>query len=342
MIIKTDQWYVENNIDLILNDAAVEIDIDLKSVKTQSAKSIPYDKLLLATGANSYVPPIPGSDKEGVFTLRRFKDAYAIKNYCKEGTKRVVVIGGGVLGLEAGNALLKHGHEITVIETLPRLLPRQMDPEGSEILQSQLESLGLSFHIGRMTKEITGSEIANGLKLDDGTELKCDVIIISAGIRPELTLANQLGLSIDKGVVVNDDLSTSIPDIYCAGDLINHNGKLYGIWPAAEMQGKIAGLNMIGNKTNYEGTVMSNVLKVVGIDLVSIGEIDADGKYENVVSKDRDKSIYKKLVLQDNRIIGAILYGDKKNWLKLKKAIDSKKDVGPFKNKLKQWDFVEL
>ena len=327
IVIKKDDWYQENQIELILNDRAIEIDTDKNFVKTQAGLQIDYDKLLLATGANSFVPPIPGAEKIGAFTLRRFKDAEAIKEYSKDEPKSVVVIGGGVLGLEAGNALRKSGHSITVIEAMPRLLPRQMDPEGSEILKQQMENMGFTFYIGRMTKEITGGEVVTRVLLDDGTEINCDMIIISAGVRPELTLANQLKLKVDKGVVVNDNLGTELPDIYCAGDLINHKGRLYGIWPAAEKQGEIAGINMASGKATYEGTTSSNVLKVVGIDLVSIGEIDAEGKFESSVEQDPKKFIYKKLVFENNKIIGAILYGDKKNWLKIKKAIESKQEL---------------
>lgn len=327
IVIKKDNWYQKNQIDLILNERAIEIDINKKIVNTQSGLNISFDKLLLATGANSFVPPILGAEKTGVFTLRRFKDAEAIKDYSKGEPKSVVVIGGGVLGLEAGNALRKSGHNLTVIEALPRLLPRQMDPEGSDILKQQMESMGFTFHIGRMTKEIIGDETVTGVLLDDGTEINCGMIIISAGVRPELTLVKQLKLTVDKGVVVKDNLTTELPDIFCAGDLTTHRGRLYGIWPAAEKQGEIAGINMVSGEAAYKGTTPSNVLKVVGIDLVSIGEIDAEGKFESIVKKDPEKFIYKKLVFENNKIIGAILYGDKKNWLKIKKAIESKQEL---------------
>lgn len=342
LILKDDQWYSDNKIELILNDPAQKIDKDTKQVTTKSGKILHYDKLLLATGANAFAPPIPGTDKQGVFTLRRLKDAKAILDYLKGIQKQVVIIGGGVLGLEAGNALRKSGHKISVIEALPILLPRQMDTLGSEILKKQMESMGFTFHIGKMTKEITGEESVTGVLLDDGTEISCDTIIISAGIRPELTLVNQLGLKVDKGVVVDDNLSTEINDIYCAGDLVNHRGKLYGIWPASEKQGEIAGKNMAGEKVEYQGTTMSNILKVVGIDLVSIGDIDTDGEHEAILMKDPEKFIYKKLVLERNKIIGAILYGDKSGWKKLQRAIEEGKDITEIKDKLVRWELDAL
>ena len=202
--------------------------------------------------------------------------------------------------------------------------------------------MGFTFHIGKMTKEISGDEKVSGVILDDGTEIKTDLIIISAGIRPKLKLVDQLGLKIDKGVIVDDFLATEVPDIFCAGDLINHRGKSYGIWPASEKQGEIAGKNMAGEKVEYQGTIMSNILKVAGIDLVSIGNIDADGTHEAILMKDPEKFIYIKLVLENNKIIGAILYGDKSNWIKLQKAIEEGKDISDIKEKLACWELDVL
>ncbi len=339
LLIKEHEWYEKNHVNLILNDPAETIDKEAKVAHTGTGKEISYDKLLLATGSNSFIPPIPGSDKCGVFTLRNIKNALAIKKYCFENAKDVVVIGGGVLGLEAGNALRKKGHNITVIEALSRLLPRQMDPAGSEILQRQMERMGFTFHISRLTKEIVGEEKVEGVLLDDGTEISCEVVVISAGVRPELTLAKQLELNIDKGVMVDDHLCTNNPDVYAAGDLVNHRGRLYGIWPAAKKQGEIAGANMAGGNGNirYESTTISNVLKVAGIDLVAIGEIDGNDEFESIVKKDPENNIYKKMVIEDNKLIGAILLGDKKNWFKLQSAIESGIDISEIKDELAEF-----
>jgi nitrite reductase (NADH) large subunit len=327
---------------LILANPAKNIDKTTKVVKTAIGKEIRYDKLLIATGANAFVPPIPGADKMGVFSLRRIKDGLAIKEFCQNGPKNVLIIGGGVLGLEIGFALKRSGNSITIVEALPRLLPRQMDPDGAEVLKRQLESLGVKFYIGVKTQEITGSEHVNGVVLDSGDNIECDFIIISAGIRGDLTLANQLGLSVDRGLVVSDDLRTDDPDIFGAGDGVIHNGRLYGIWPASETQGKIAGKNMTGGAEEYNGTTPSNILKVAGIDLVSIGDIDAENNHESIVKKDSQNYIYKKLVIKDSMIIGAILYGDKKDWLKIKRAIDNKLDIKEIKTDLINWELSKL
>jgi nitrite reductase (NADH) large subunit len=342
LIIKKMDWYSEHKINLLLNDRAVKIDKAEKKITTTSGKKITYDKLLLATGSNSFVPPIPGADKKGVFTLRRIRDAVAIINYLEDSSKNVVLIGGGLIGLEAGNALRVTGNSITVIEVLPRLLPRQMDPEGSWVLQRQLENLGFKFHIGRMVKEITGDDRVSGVLLDDGTKIECDMILISAGVRPELTLVNQLKLDVDKGVVVDDNLGGKEQNIYCAGDLINHQGRLYGIWPASEKQGEIAGINMASGAVSYQGTTPSNTLKVTGVDLVSIGEIDVKAKFEAIVEKDMANFQYKKLVINNNKLIGAILYGDKRNWKSIQKAIEAEKDIGSIKEQLQNWELEAL
>ncbi len=300
-----------------------------------------YDKLLLATGGISFVPPIQGSDKKGVFTLRIIRDANEIINYA-EGVEKVIIIGGGILGLEAGNSLRKTGHKVTVVEFSPRLLPRQMDPEGAEVLKAQMENRGFTFYLGAKSKEIIGDDKATGLMLEDGTKIDGNLIIISAGVRPQAELCRKLGLTINKGVVVNDRMETGIKDIFAAGDLIEHRERFYGIWPAAQKQGEIAGINMAGGNALYEGTTMSNVLKVVGIDLAAAGDIDAEGKYDSIIEKDIEKYIYKKLVIKDNVLSGCILFGDISGYRKILKAIDEKMDIVDIRKALETWDFRGL
>jgi nitrite reductase (NADH) large subunit len=361
IVIYKDEWYERNNIRLLLNTYVSEIDKDKKQIitspvgaglcacpgqphrvdPTQDGRKFDYDRLLIATGGFSYVPPIRGFDKKGVFTLRTVRDADEIINYAK-GMKKAVLIGGGVLGLEAGNALRKRGLEITVVEFFPRLLPRQMDPEGGAILKAQLEGMGFTFYLGAKSREISGNDRVQGLVLEDGTKIDCDLIIISAGVRPSAELGKKQGLTVNKGLIVNDRMKTDIEGIYAAGDLIEHRGMFYGIWPAAQKQGEVAGINMAGGDALYEGTTMSNVLKVVGIDLASAGDIDADGKSESVVQKDRGKFLYKKLVMKGNIISGAILYGDISGYRRILKAIDEKKDISGMKDALTNWDLSVL
>jgi len=342
LIIKKDTWYIENRVDLVLNTAVTDIDVAGKKVISADGLAIKYDRLLIATGGLSFVPPISGADKKGVFTLRSLNDAIAIKEFAKQSGNRVVVIGGGVLGLEAANALRKAGNYITVVEVFPRLLPRQMDPSGAEILKTQLEKMGFRFLLGAKSREITGADMVEALILDDGTRIDCNMIVISAGVRHNSLLTQRLDLPVEKGVIVNNKMETGIPYIYAAGDLVQHNSIFYGIWPAAEKQGEVAGINMAGGNTEYQGTTISNTLRVAGIDLCAAGDIDAEGRKDSIIFKDTDNSIYKKMVVQNNTIIGTILYGDIKDRQKILKAIDTRKDISMLRKDLDHWDLEKL
>jgi nitrite reductase (NADH) large subunit len=341
IIIHNREWHEKNRISLSLGSRIKTIDADTCTAVTDKGKGIQYDRLLLATGGISFIPPITGSDKKGVFALRTITDADEIISYA-EGKKKVVLIGGGVLGLEAGNSLRKRGCEISVVEFFPRLLPRQMDVKGADILRAQMESMGFSFYLGARTKEITGEHHADGVLLEDGIRLDAEMIIISAGVRPRAELAQHLGLSMKKGVPVNDRMETEREHIYAAGDLIEHRDTFYGIWPAARQQGEIAGINMAGGNAVYEGTTMSNVLKVVGIDLAAAGDIDADNMHESIVIREEDQFRYRKLVINEGILSGCILYGDTSGYNSIMKAIEKKKDVRDIKEQLQQWDLSSL
>ncbi|MDO9287648.1 MAG: FAD-dependent oxidoreductase [Thermodesulfovibrionales bacterium] len=341
LVIYKDAWYEKNNIKLLLNTPVSEIDKDLKEIAFPSGQRLKYDKLLIATGGVSFIPPLPGSDKKGIFTLRTIKDAGEIKN-CVEQAKKVILIGGGILGIEVGNSLKKVGCSVSIIEFFSRLLPKQMDREGAEILKAQMEKMGFTFYLGAKTKEIFGDDRVLGVKLEDGTIIDCNMVIISAGVRPNTELANKIGIKCNRGLPVNDRMETEIQDIYAAGDLIEHRNLYYGIWPAAEKQGEVAGINMAGGSAGYEGTTPSNSLKIAGIDLIAAGDMDADSKLESIIQKDKEKFLYKKLVIKNDIIAGCILYGDISGWKKIKKAIDEKKDITSIKNNLKKWELEAL
>jgi nitrite reductase (NADH) large subunit len=341
--IHNEKWYGENRIDLYLETEITEIDARQKAALTKGGKKFQYDKLLLACGGNSFIPPIPGFQSPGVFTLRTIADADAIRERAKQ-SRRAVVIGGGLLGLEAGNGLRRMGLEISVVEFSPRLLPRQMDVAGAALLRKQMEEMGFHFYLGAKTREIVPEKDGLAVYLEGGEKLSAEIVLISAGVRPELTLAKSLGLAIDKGVKVYDSMKTEMQDIYAAGDLVEHQGRFYGIWPASMEQGRIAGANMAGQEIKYRGTVPSNTLKVVGIDLVSAGEMDAEGKMESIVIKDEAKRTYRKFVLQDNTIAGVILLGDTRGRDEIQGAIKSKKDISSIKANLadEKFDFSVL
>ena len=342
LIIRKPDWYETNRIELTLSTRVTAVDAASKKVSTAAGEDIVYDRLLLSTGASCFVPPLPGAGLPGVFTLRTLSDAIAIRDFAAGSRRKIALIGGGVLGLEAGYGLMRAGSSITVIEVLPRLLPRQMDPEGAALLQRCLESMGFVFYIGTAPAEITGSGSVEAVILADNRRIDCGAVIVSAGIRMNLSLPKELGMTIDRGLVVNDKMETGVPGIYAAGDLVQHNGQCYGIWPAAEKQGETAGINMAGGSAEYHGTTMSNSLTVAGIDIFSAGDIDADAKKESVVSADPEKFVYRKLVFDKGVISGAILLGDVRDRRKIMKAISEKTDVRSMKAALSRWDLSLL
>jgi nitrite reductase (NADH) large subunit len=321
VIMRKLAWYDKNRISLILNKKIISVDTQKKEVRTSSDDKFGYDRLLLAVGGRSFVPPIPGAKLEGVFTLRTLDDARAIKEYAR-GTEEVLLIGGGVLGLEVGNALRKSGKKISVVEFFPRLLPRQMDPEGSRILCAQMEELGFKFHLGTKTQELIGRDKVKKAHLDDGSEVRADMVIISAGVRANTALAEEADITCGQaGIVVNDRMLTSRADVYAAGDSAEHRGRMYGIWPAAEAQGRVAGTNMAGGDEKFEGMTPSNVLKVAGIELAAAGDIDPEGRCQCIIKRDDEKHIYIKLVHEEDALRGCIILGTKKNRGKILKAV---------------------
>ena len=329
LIGKGEEWYRGHNITLKLNTRVSGAVPGEKILFTTDNERIGYDRLLLATGSHSFIPPIKGSDKKGVFALRSVRDARDISSWAVE-VEDIVLIGGGLLGLEAGNALRRLGKKVTVVEFFPRLLPRQLDVDGAGRLQKIMEGMGFSFRLGAKTEAIAGADGVVGVQLEGGETLPARMVIISAGVRPNMELAKDLGLEHDKGIKVNERLLTSSPHIYAAGDVAEYHGMPYGIWPAAMEQGKIAGANMAGGDRVYQGTTMANTLKVVGVDLASAGNIDADNSLESRVVT--DDAVYKKVVLEKDRIVGCIMLGNTKGFSRITKAMEEKMDVSGVKD----------
>lgn len=334
------EWYNTNKIQLNLNGTVKSIDPKNQRITLTDTSNFTYEKLLLDTGSSGALPPIDGiNTAEGVFTLRTVEDVLTIikRAAC---AKTVTLIGGGLLGLEAGNGLRKLGLSVTVVEIFDRLLPRQLDSEGSVILQKQMEDMGLKFYLGVQSKSIKDAGIMKILELKDGNIIESNFILVSAGIKPNITLAQEAGIPVNKGILVNDHMETNILNIYAAGDVAEHKGRIYGIWPAAQRQGVIAGINMAGGNETYMGTVPSASLKVAGIRLTSLGDILVeDNTVEQVKVKNPDKNIYKKLFIKDGKIVGAIFLGDMKNAYEVGQLMEKNVDVSAFKNKILATDF---
>lgn len=308
LIARDNDWYGERGIRLMTGVRAAGGDPAKRLVLTADGKVFSYDRLLLATGSYPFLPPITGINTAGTFTLRNIRDAREILSCCLRRSE-LVMIGGGLLGLEAGNALRRRGMNVTVVEFLPRLLPRQLDFRGAAKLTRLMEEMGFTFHIGKSVGEIRGEKNVERVILQTGEEIPAGVVIVAAGVQPNLELARQLGLRCGRGIVVDSQLRSSRPEIFAAGDAAEHNGVVYGIWPAAVQQGRTAGTNMAGGSLEYRGTTMVNRLKVAGIDLASMGEIDPENRRTSEVEE--TETVYKKRVYDDDdRLIGCILLGD--------------------------------
>ncbi len=324
IVIKKEKWYQDQNIELMLNTRITTGEPESKTVTTQDGKKITYDKLLIAVGSHAFIPPIKGVEKTGVFSIRSIEDVIKFLEYATPGCE-VVIIGGGLIGLEIGNELICAGRKVTIVEAFPRLLPNQVDDAGSQILSRILEDVGFSFKLNAKTKEIAGNDCVESVLLESSELLPAKMVLISAGVRSNLELAQNLGLNCNRGIVVDESLTTSQQDIYAAGDVAEFNATSYGIWAAAMAQGKIAGANMAGGSMTYGGTTPANTLKIAGVDLASAGNIDAENKLEAKVFA--DEKIYKKIVISNNTIVGCIMLGDKKGFNKVVKAISEKTNI---------------
>lgn len=320
-------WYEENNIRLLTNEKVVRIDPNEKIVYTNVGTSVPYDECILATGSNPFILPIPGADKEGVTTFRDIKDTDTMLEASKK-YKKAAVIGGGLLGLEAARGLLNLGMDVTVIHISETLMERQLDATAAGLLKEELEKQGMKFLLQKNTAEILGGERVESLRFTDGEELACDLVVMSVGIRPNSELGKETGLEVNRGIVVNDFLETSIPHIYAVGECVEHRGIAYGLVAPLFEQAKVLARNLCGVDTPpYEGSVVSTQLKVSGVEVFSAGDfIEGDGKKALKVFDEQD-GIYKKLVLRGNQLVGAVLFGDSKDGNRLFSMIKKQADI---------------
>ena len=312
-------WYVENGIQLISGRKIVAIDTQAKRVRDNLGGEHAYDTLVLATGSSAFVPPLAGVDRKGVFVYRTIDDLRAMIEYSKE-CKHAAVIGGGLLGLEAAKTALDLGLKPHVVEFAARLMPRQLDEMGATLLKDKIESLGISVHTGVATKEIIGAgaeatSAVTGLALQDGRTLDVEMVIVSAGIRPRDELAKPAGISVGErgGIVVDNNLKTSAPDVYCIGEAALHNGMIYGLVAPGYEMAEIAASNILGEQKYFLGFDMSTKLKLIGVDVASFGDAFAAADGARAVTFLNQKSgVYKKLVVnaEGKRLLGGILVGD--------------------------------
>ncbi|MFX0080444.1 MAG: FAD-dependent oxidoreductase [Candidatus Hodarchaeota archaeon] len=324
LIVFKEDWYKTKQIKLTLNTKVKRINPKNKTIEIEGKDPISYDKLVLALGSTPNIPPIKNAtkykdEKKGLFTLRSIDDGLEIKYYIrKENTKKAIVIGGGLLGLELANQIKNSGLDTTVVEFFPQLLPRQLDEECGGMLKEEIEKRGIKVVLDATTEEILGNGLVTGIRLKGGEEIEADIVLIQAGIRPTIELAKDANLTTNKGIIVNEFLETSEKDIFAVGDCIEYNNQIWGIIPACMEQSKIVAASTLGlKKVEYKGTTPKNTLKIMGIELTSIGIIDplkeeAPGGWEILRKADKKNCCFQKLVLKESRLKGAILFGDTK------------------------------
>lgn len=321
------EWYDKNRIQLHLSSKVDALDLAGKRL-TANGGWHAFDKLVIATGASAFVPPLKGLPKERIFTLRTLDDARRIRDAATSST-RAVVIGGGLLGLETARALTaRHqGLKVTILEYAEHLLMRQLDHEGAAMLRRWLEGLGIEVMTKAETEEVLGTSAVNGVRLKDGRTVEADMVVVSAGARPNFALAKEAGLKVGRGLAVDGWMRTSDPDVFAVGDVVELGGKTWGIIPPALEQARIAAKTVVGQPSpEYKGTIPSNTLKVAGLDLSSMGTVRSEHEtpesgFEEIRSISSDGKVYRKFVLRDGKLIGAILLGTKKDWPKISKAI---------------------
>jgi nitrite reductase (NADH) large subunit len=318
--IHPQSWYAEQRIVLLSGAEVTALNREAGSVSLKGHPDLHYDKLILTMGAHPSVPPIPGADKKNVVTLRTCRDAETILSRCQPGTS-CVIIGGGVLGLEAAAALARRQVRVTLMEGFDWLLPRQLNQAAGERLAAAALALGISLICTAQVKELAGGESVQSVLLENGAAVPADLVLISTGVRSNSYLARKAGLEVNNGVVVDQHLRTNDPDIYAAGDLAEHLGMVYGTWAPSQFQGTIAGMNAAGEAAIFSGIPRSNTLKVLGVELFSIGLVHPDDASYRIFEEENGH--YQQFIFRDSHLVGAILVGDTSIAPTLKKLIET-------------------
>ncbi|WP_428027269.1 nitrite reductase large subunit NirB [Altererythrobacter sp.] len=314
IVINSAEWYEEHGIKLISGDPVVHIDREARQVVTREGKVESFDKLLIATGSDPFVIPVPGSDLPGVVTFRDLDDVAKMLAAAERGGN-AVVIGGGLLGLEAAHGLSLRGMQVTVLHLMPTLMERQLDEAAGWLLKQELESRGQTILTGADTEAILDSDgpdgkHVSGVRLKDGTEIPADIVVMAVGIRPNTQLAKSAGLDVERGIMVDDHMVTSDPSIMAVGECVQHRGQCYGlVAPLWEMCRALAD-HAVGEPSGYEGSVTSTKLKVSGIDLFSAGDFAGGEDCEDIVMRDASRGVYKRVIVREGKLVGAVLYGD--------------------------------
>ncbi len=309
IVTHSDEWYADNNITTYFGEAVTAVDRKNKTVSTASHK-VAYDRLVIATGSAPIIIPVAGKELPGVMAYRDLDDVNSMLEACEKPAANAVVIGGGLLGLEAAAGLKQRGMEVTVLHIAPHLMERQLDPAAGHLLRKDLERRDINIHTEAYTKAILGNHKVDAVLLEDGTIYPADIVVMSVGIRPETRLATDMGLAVERGIVVDDNMRTSVDDIFAVGECIEHRDQLFGLVAPLYDQAKVLAKTLLGEEAVFSPVELSTKLKVTGCDLFSAGDFaDADDR-EEIVFRDAVRGVYKRLILQNDVIIGAVMYGD--------------------------------
>lgn len=307
--LKPAKWWRDRGVTMLYGQRAVAVDADIRRVRLANGATVPFSHLVLATGSRPIRLNVPGMDLPGVMTFRDLGDVAAIEAAAGQHTK-AVVIGGGLLGLEAAYGLAKAGTQVSVIHLMDRLMERQLDARASEMLKAAVESKGIAVHLNAETAGIRGDKKASAVVLKDGREIEADLIVVAAGIRPNVDLAQSAGLDIGRGVVVDDRMQTSKAGIYAIGECAEHRGIAYGLVEPAYEQARELAQALAGKTGSYPGSVLATNLKVSGVNVFSAGDFLGAAGTEQIVLSDPGLGTYKKLVIAGGKLVGAVLFGD--------------------------------
>jgi nitrite reductase (NADH) large subunit len=321
------QWYKEHNITLYAGDPVISVDTTKRIIVSKQGIRVEYDQLIFATGSLPFMLPLPGADKQGVTAFRDINDCNTMLEASKS-YKKAVVIGGGLLGLEAARGLLNLGMEVHVVHIFQALMDRQLDGAAANMLRADLEKQGMKFLLEKQTDKIIGKKRVEGLQFKDGSKVEADLVVIAVGVRPNIQLAQDSWIETNRAIVVNDYMETNVPGVYAVGECAEHRGMVYGLVAPLYEQGKVLAKRICGVETEgYQGSILYSQLKVSGVEVFSAGEIRDSELSTSLKIYDGIHNTYKKVSVRDNQIVGAVLYGDSSEGNKLLGYIKQQADV---------------
>jgi nitrite reductase (NADH) large subunit len=334
IMLHTRAWYREHGITLHAGDPVLRIDRKRRLVLARSGLALPYDRLLLATGSKPFIVPVPGHTLPGVIGFRDLHDVDTMLAAASRGG-RAVVIGGGLLGLEAANGLLRRGMDVTVVQASDRLMNQQLDGQAALLLKDALERKGLRVLLDTQTTGIVGSDRVEAVRFADGTQVPAELVVMAAGVRPNVALAHDAGLHCERAIVVDDTLQTYDPRVYAVGECVQHRRATFGLVAPIWDQARVCAAHLAGaGHRRYVQQATATRLKVSGVDLYSAGDIVGGEGSEELVLRDRRSGIYKRLVLDGDRVAGAVLYGDVQDGAWYFDLIRDRTDISSIRNQL--------